>query len=423
MRNKDGIDGIEVISMDLFIARQPIFEINGDVYGYKLLYREVGEESYSCVNGDLATSSVIAGNFLSTALESTTGGKKAFINFTESFLTMDIATLFPSEYLVVEVMETDTAIEKVINACTRIKSLGYMIAVGDFVFKSDFAELLKLADIVKVDFLAKSDQEKIDIIRKNRDGKTKFLAEKVESHEDYKKAIEWGYNYFQGYFFSKPEIVSSKTIHPSKWSQIRLMSVVNEKKIDFAKIAEVIEMDPAFSYEILRIVNSSYFSRGATIKTIKHALIRLGIADVKKWCYITALRKQGDKKYDEVVAMSMIRAKFLELFSSLLGTIHNSSEYITVGILSSLDILLGSPMETILQEMHLSEDIANALLGKNDEAVLSQSYRLILECEKGNWPQVATISKTLGVGFGQIAELHNEAIKWVVEFEKELAHN
>jgi len=408
--------------MNLFIARQPIFEINGEVYGYKLSYREVGQECYSCENGDSATSSVIAGNFLSTDIESTTGGKKAFINFTESFLTMDIATLFPPEYLVIEVMETDTAIKEIINACTRIKSLGYMISVGDFAFKPGFMQLLKLADIVKVDFLTRSDQEKMDIIQKFKGGKTKFLAEKVESHEEYKKAIKWGYTYFQGYFFSKPEIVSSNTIHPSKWSQIRLMSAVNEEKIDFGKIAEIIEMDPAFSYEILRIVNSSYFSRGTTVKTIKHALIRLGIADVKKWCYITALRKETDKKYNEVIAMSMIRAKFLESLASIIGVMHKNSEYITVGILSSLDILLGSPMDVILREMHLSEDISNTLLGKNDDTALSQCYRLILECEKGNWRQVATISRELGVEIGQIAELHNEAIKWVVNFEQELSH-
>ncbi len=409
--------------MNMFIARQPIFEINGEVYGYKLLYREAGEESYSCVNGDLATSSVIAGKFLSTNLESTTGGKKTFINFTESFLTMDIATLFPPEYLVVEVMETDTAIEEIVKACTRIKSLGYMVAVGDFVFKSGFTPLLKLADIVKVDFQARSEQEKVSIIRKFKNGEIKFLAEKVENHADYKKAIQWGYTYFQGYFFSKPEIISSNTIHPSKLNQVRLMSAVNDEKLDFGKIAEIIEMDPAFSYEILRIVNSSYFSRGTRIKTVKHALIRLGIADVKKWCYITALRKQADKKYNEVITMSMIRAKFLEAFTSVMGIMNKSAEYITVGILSNLDILLGSPMEIILQEMQLSEEISNTLLGKNDDTVLCQSYQLILECEKGNWKQVANKSRILGVELMKIAELHNEAIKWVVNFEEELNHS
>ncbi len=407
--------------MSMFIARQPIFQGNGDVYGYKLLYREAGQDSYSCVNGDLATSSVIAGNFLSSALESTTGGKKAFITFTESFLKMDIATLFPSEYLVVEVLENSVAIEEIINACTRIKSLGYMVCVGDFAFKPGFTELLNVADIVKVDFQVKSEQEKMSLVRNFKNEKMKFLAEKVESYEEYKKAIEWGYTYFQGYFFSKPEIVPSKTLHPSKWNQIRLMSAVNEETIDFGKIAEIIEMDPAFSYEILRIVNSSYFSRGAKTKTVKHALIRLGIADVKKWCYITALRKQTDKKYNEVIAMSMIRAKFLENFTSVMGIMNQSAEYTTVGILSKLDILLGSPMEIILQEMQLSEEISNTLLGKNDDTVLSQSYRLILECEKGNWKQVEMICRDLGVEIIKIAQLHNEAIKWVVNFEEELA--
>lgn len=407
--------------MSLFMARQPIFQGNKDVYGYKLLYREAGQESYSCTNGDLATSNVIAGNFLSTALESRTGGKKAFITFTESFLKMDIATLFPPEYLVVEVMESSGELEGIIKACTRIKSLGYMVCVGDFVFKPGFSHLLDLADIVKVDFQAKSDQEKMSIIQNFKSENRKFLAEKVESHEDYKKAIEWGYNYFQGYFFSKPEVIPSRTIHPSKLNQSRLMSAVDNQAIDFAQIAEIIEMDPAFSYEILRIVNSSYFSRGAKTKTVKHALIRLGIADVKKWCYITALRKQNDKTYNEVIAMSMIRAKFLENFTGVMGITNKSAEYITVGILSSLDILIGSPMEAILQEMQLSEEITNILLGQNNETVLAQSYQLILECEQGNWQRVAMICRKLGIEIIKIAEIHNEAIKWVVNFEDGVA--
>ena len=408
--------------MSLLVARQPVFDRKEQVVGYKLLYREAGYESYTCENGDVATSSVITASFLSTTFDSLAGSKKVFVNFTDTFLTEGIATLFPPEQLVIDILETGKNTDEVVAACKKLKSLGYTICVGEFALDANHEMLLNQADIVKINFLERSKNEKREIVQRYSVRNIEFLADKVENYEEYQNAFYWGYTYFQGYFFAKPQIVSSQGIQPSKLNQIRLLSILSEKEFDFAKVADIIEMDTAFSYEILKIANSSYFSRGTQIKTIKHALVRLGMADVKKWCYIAALCKEREGNHDEVINRSMIRAKFLEVLAEELGLKMKKAEYAAVGILSSLDVLLGVPMEKALLEIHLSEELSGTLLGREEAGgtLLTKSYQLILACEEGMWERVVDIAQHINIDLSRIADIHNEAIKWVLNFNQEV---
>ena len=183
--------------MDSYVARQPIFDIKQDVFAYELLYRSSLNNSYPWLDGDRATAGVISNSFLLIGFDKLTRGKKAFINFTRNLLEDGVATLLPSETTVIEILEDIEPDEKILSICRELKKSGYLLALDDFTYDRKYVPLVELADIIKIDFQNTSIYERKAIIDRIGHKKTKFLAEKVETREDFIGALKMGYSYFQ----------------------------------------------------------------------------------------------------------------------------------------------------------------------------------------------------------------------------------
>ena len=246
--------------MEQFIARQPILDRDMNLFGYELLFRDSLENCFSGVDEDEATSRVIAGSTLLFGLESLLGNGKGFINFTRKALLRDYASVLPKKQIVVEILENVAPDAEVMDACHRLKKKGYILALDDFVYDARYDELLKMADIVKVDFFVS------DVSMREGAWPTfsvprgvKMLAEKVETQEEFEQAREMGYDYFQGYFFSKPVIISKKDVPGFKINQLRMLQKVNEEEIDFDGLSDLIQADMSMAYKILRLTNSAAF--------------------------------------------------------------------------------------------------------------------------------------------------------------------
>jgi len=209
--------------MNLFLARQPIFDGKNRVVAYEILSRDSYNNFYTRPDGDNATLEVIVNTFYSFGVKQVTGGKKAFINFTEELLNKEVATVLPPETLGIEILENIEPTPEVISACRNLKDKGYTLALDDFVFNDKYKELIELADIIKVDFIITPGIERKKIIERIGSTKIKFLAEKVETAMEYKQAKEYGYSYFQGYFFSNPEIIQGKGIPRNAIVSIKIM--------------------------------------------------------------------------------------------------------------------------------------------------------------------------------------------------------
>ena len=221
--------------MHVFVARQPIFDRNNDVIAYELLFRSGYENAYDNVDGNQATLTVIANSFYELDLKTVTNNKKAFINFTEKLIKEEIATILPCEHVVIEILETIEPTDEIIIACKKLKEKGFILALDDFVFDKKYNKLLELIDIIKVDFIITKGYERkkiFDILKINN--KIKFLAEKVETIEEYNEAMEYGYTYFQGYYFSKPTIIQAKSIPSNKYTALEILKLVNKKNFNLA---------------------------------------------------------------------------------------------------------------------------------------------------------------------------------------------
>jgi len=409
--------------MNVFIARQPIFDRTERIDGYELLFRSGLENAYSAVDGDTATKQVITTTFSVIGLNELIGTKRAFINFTGNLLKEQIPTLLPRESIVVEVLENISIDREIISACSTLKSKGYKLALDDFVLDDQYRPMLDLADIIKVDFLStpldKCDSIIGEVASISRTPKT-FLAEKVENREVYRKATAMGYLLFQGYFFSKPEIKTGKQIHSNKLNYLSIVKELYASDPDYGKIEEIMKRDLALSYKLLKLVNSSSFGLAKKVSSIRHALMLMGIQEVRKWFSLITLSEIGQGKPDELVRASIIRARFCELLAMKVGLQSRAPEVFLMGLFSMIDAFLDKPMDDVIKELPLSVDVKNVLTGKSSP--LMPFYQLVVAYERGNWDSYETLMEVIGLNSVKDSQLmpetYFESLRWADELMK-----
>jgi c-di-GMP-related signal transduction protein len=400
--------------MDVFVARQPIFDRHQKVVAYELLFRKNQNNFYENTDADEATKNVISNGFLVIGMENLTGGKKAFINFTESLLKSDIITTLPKELVVVEILEDVDVTTEIIAACKKLKEMGYTLALDDFVFEPKYKPLIDLVDIIKIDFKLTLGDERKEVISRIGSKKIKYLAEKVETMEEYESAIKDGYSFFQGYFFSKPVILKGKDMPTYKNNHVMLLSELAKHEVDFDKIENIIKKDVSLSYKLLKFINSASFGFKRKIDSIIHALTLLGKEDVAKWVYLIALRDMGENKPDELMRTSVIRAKFGELMAPKIGMANRTSDIFFMGLLSLINTLTNLPMEAALSQIPISEEVKQALIGEDNK--FRDILELITAYEIADWSKFATYSEKLNFDEKTAPELFVKSLEWSNEF-------
>jgi len=315
--------------VDYFLARQPIFKKDLSVYAYELLFRNNPNENNCTLKsnesipnisnydtGDQATSNVLINSYLAADFDSFSHGKKVFINFTKNLIIDESPMIFPIRSLVVELLETISPDSVLIEKCKNLKKKGYTLALDDYVHERDKENpLIDIVDILKVDFLDNSKQEISHIAQLYKNKPIILLAEKVESAEILQFAINEGFEYFQGYFFSKPTMVSGKSLHSDNKSFLLILNELYNPEPDFDKISNIIQTDISLSYKLLRLVNSAAYYKACEIKSIKQATVMLGIKKLKNWTLLLMLVDAGKNKPAELVRISIIRGSLLESIS------------------------------------------------------------------------------------------------------------
>ncbi|HBR02738.1 MAG TPA: diguanylate phosphodiesterase [Ruminiclostridium sp.] len=391
--------------MDAFIARQPIFDKSMKIYGYELLYRQSGDNFFTGIDDDQATAELIYNAFLVMGLQDLTDGANAFINFSKELIDSDVPFLLPKQNIIVEVLEREKVTSATVEACKRIKAVGYRLALDDFVFDQNNLPLIDMADIIKIEFPAVNRHEQYNLI-KRYGTKIKFLAEKIETREEYQQAAGMGYELFQGYFFSKPAIVRSKEVVTLNANLFSILEELSSPEPSYTVIADIFERDLGLSYKLLKLANSVYIGARNRIKSIPHALSYIGINEMYQWISLMMLKDMQNVENAELVKQSLIRGKLMELLSPELRLEGESSEFYFTGIFSSIDVLLNSPMQQILKGLPLPINVKNALLGIDNEQ--RKLLKFVINWEKAHWEkaedQYPMTSKFM--------ELYMEALKW-----------
>jgi EAL and modified HD-GYP domain-containing signal transduction protein len=193
---------------DVFVGRQPIFDRHLDVVAYELLFRSGCTNWADIADGEYATSQVIHNVFMEIGLESLVGSKRAFINLTRDFILHHDTAMFPTDRVVLEILEDIVVDAELIAAVRALSHQGYTIALDDFVFHEHLRPLVEVADIIKVDVLALDRPALWQNVASLAQYDVELLAEKVETRDDLACCWELGFDYFQGYFLCEPDIVT-----------------------------------------------------------------------------------------------------------------------------------------------------------------------------------------------------------------------
>lgn len=404
--------------MEVFIGRQPILNCDEDIVAYELLYRNDHNNLFPEVDSNLATLDVIITSYLTIGINDVTYGKPSFINFTENLIMQDTLEFLDSSKVVIELLEDIPITRRLIERIKGLRSQGFKIALDDFIMNEDvvlYDELFQYIDYIKIDFLLTPIKKRMEMEDKIKTQfpSIKLLAEKVETREEYEIAKRTGYSLFQGYFFEKPQIIQSTDIPPNILQYFSVIALLNDEEINLDFLAESIEREISLTYKLLQLINSSAKRTRSKVRSIKQAILLLGLSELRMWIYLLVMReskiKNNDDLFQELMFASLFRAKVCEK----LARYHhkdNNSEYFLVGLFSLIDTLLHRPMNKILSQLPLSDLILNTISGGKTE--MSPYLHMSIALSKFDWDQIATLRTELAISQQHLNEIYEESYKW-----------
>ncbi|WP_303870206.1 EAL and HDOD domain-containing protein [Acetobacterium wieringae] len=403
----------------MFIARQPIFNVDLDVYGYELLFRLNSQSSqFGGISSQGATAAVLTGLY-EAGIENIIEDKRAFINFDEIFIHSDALELIKPDQMVVEMLEKIRIDDSLIERIKSIREKGYRIALDDFEEEFQNYPLSPLADIIKYDLIATPlETVASDAADALAQGKV-LLAEKVETRDEFLQAMKMGFTLFQGYFFSKP-VIAGQSVNksPTKFQYFRLIEELKKEDPSYDALAELIQQDVTLAYRVMRMV--SVRSNHDLVSSIRYALTYMGLNEIERWFNILMLQDLGQEKPSELVKIALIRSRFTQtLAKRALMTYNTQHAAAMMGLFSVLDGILDLSMEEALAGIALPPSIPDALI--NGEGVLYPIYELMLAYEKGDWATTMNRSEELKIEEYILYHDYREAIAWANEIIRNIA--
>ena len=392
-----------------YVARQPIFDRDENVFGYELLFRDGLENAFSG-DTDEASRATLDRSLL-MGLDILCDGRRAFVNCTRDTLIKGLVTLLPSTTTVVEVLETVPADPDVIAACRHLKEAGYMIALDDYVANDPREALAEIADIIKVEMQLTTEEQRAEIIKRYGPWRCRMLAEKIETHGDFIRARDQGFVYFQGYFFRRPEMMNTRDMPANRLNYLRMLQEVSRPELDLNDLEKLIKAEASICYRLLRYLNSPMFGFKSEIHSVRHALSMLGERDVRRWVRLVAAVGAGQEKTSDLVLSALVRGRFGELLAPKVP--HGESDLFLLGLLSLIDAMLEMPMAEVLERVPLDHETKNVLLGQ--PSVLRPVFQLMLAHESGEWQAVAALNQSLHLESEEVASHYWQAQQWARE--------
>jgi len=243
--------------------------------------------------------------------------------------------------------------------------------------------------------------------------KIPVIAEKVETDEQFRRCREIGCDYFQGYFFCRPQIVGRKSVPANKQIYLQLLQAANESQFNLHKISRLFKRDVSLSYWLLRYLNSPAFGFAQEIQSIPHGLTLLGEQSIRKWISLVSVAALGDEVADGLLRLPLLRAMFCELLGQKIGMIRETNELFLLGLLSVMDALLNVPMTEVLAQVPVNHEIKLALLG--EQSRYRPIFEVVLDYESGTWEQLVESSRRIRLHENFLSDLYLRSIRWVGE--------
>jgi c-di-GMP-related signal transduction protein len=381
------------------VGRQPIFDAAGRVVAYELLFRGSMDAVEAGRQDTYATSQVIVNTFTEFGLSEVAGDKPCFINLTTEFLTGRLTLPFGPEQVVLEVLETVTVDDEVINGIAGLVAAGYRIALDDFVWGSGHERLLPLASYVKLDLLDTRLGDLDTLVEQIRRHDVQIVAEKIETPDHLALADRYGFELRQGYALSRPQVLSAASLSPSRLRRLELLGALNAPDASLDSILSIIAADPALSLRVLRASNSAAAGGSSRISSVRQAIVMIGLQHIRQWAMLMVIDDVAGATEDQMIA-ALTRARLSENVAAAIGA--PSDTAFMAGLISGVADLLGLPHAAMADQLPLSPDIVAALV--DGTGPLGQVLQAVNAYEGGDLTDVS--------GRANLAAQYMNAIRW-----------
>jgi c-di-GMP-related signal transduction protein len=376
-----------------FIARQAIFDGALNVFAYELLFRGSAVNRFE--PNAIASQSVIVDSTMVFDMDRLLGPAKAFVNVDEKSLLSGAPRLLDPKRVVLELLESINPSAETHQACCELRRAGYELALDDFVGGEKWAAFMPLVNFLKVDYRDCDEITQRTIADRYLRQGISLIAEKVETEAEAERGKRLGYEYFQGFFFCKPTMHSDRDIPAEKTVCLRLLQEASLTEVNVAAIETLLQQDPSLTYKLLRYLNSPLLGRHSEVKDIPRAVRLLGEKEFRRWLSIVAIVSLAMGKPLELARMAVLRGYFCEELAEASGRGTESSELFLMGLLSVADALLDRPMDRVLENLPLSENVEVALRGGENE--FRRVYDLVLAYERGTWNAVSKAARRINL--------------------------
>lgn len=384
-----------------------------NTWAYELLFRHSATAQSALITDPEAATLQIIADGIAIALPGVDVRRKVLVNFPQSLLLKDVAYAMPPQRCIIEVLENTVPTPEVLEACKRLKKSGFKLALDDFVGQTGYEPLLELADFVKVDILHLDHPRISELVRGLGRYKATLLAEKVEDRETFEFCKSVGFEYFQGFFFSKPVTFEGRKIGSNQVSRLRLITELGQHDFDPGRLSKILQTDASLSLRLFRYVNSVAFGLRSKVESVKHALVLLGEVQTMEWLRVILLTDltATSPASEEVLYLSALRGRFLELLAQKMPKPPLPSDAMfLLGLFSMLDVLVGQPIAELIEPLPVEERIKQALT--TDDSPLRLWITLLSAWERAEWDIVEAIIAQLGIDPVEAERQYTRAMEW-----------
>lgn len=395
---------------NVFVGRQPIITRNNTIFGYELLFRKTIGLNAHVTNDFKATATVIVNALTNIGLKNIIGDKIGFINTDKELLESGVIDLLPKETIVLEILETVDLTASIIDICKGFRRKGFRLALDDFLYAKPISPIIKAVNYTKIDLTMYDKQSLHDVVNDLKRHPMKLVAEKVETREDFEYCFSLGFDFFQGYFFAKPIVVSAKSLSPAQRVLIELSRHLS-KEADFSIIEHVFKKNPELDYMLLRFINSAAFYTTQRINSVRQALALLGYRNLQKWTTLLLFAGENRNfKTNPLMERAAIRGRIMELLAKKItaDTVTSDSAFM-VGALSLIDALLHIRIDDLLDEFNLSQEINDALIYRR--GLLGALIRITEMLEQENFNVLPEALGQYGLNLDDLFLIERDAIK------------
>jgi len=401
----------------IFIGRQPILDRCEKIVAYELLYRDSATSNRAVFSDSrMAATRIMANTFASMGADAVLGPYTGFINVDRKTLLGELVSSLPRDRVMLEILEDVEADELVIAACKKLRKQGFKIALDDWVYGDPRKKLLEFAHTVKVDLAAVEDKNLPHVVRRLKRKPIQVLAEKVETREQFERCHKMGFDLFQGFYFARPTVITGTRLDPARAALMKLLNLIRQD-VDTDDLCESIKLYPNIGVNVLRLVNSAAMTRATRIGTVRDAVNFIGRRHLQRW--FNVLLFAGDDKAglsSPLLQTAAKRGRLMELLAHEApqtdGSAKEESAFL-VGMVSMLDALLNQPLEAVVAELHIDEELRDALLEHTGR--LGSLLQIAERFESGDFTTVEELAKECGLTSQQTARAEFEAFHWVQE--------